>query len=517
MAALKNDPDLIIRPADKNLGMVILTRAAYSAACNELLSNTDNYKLDTLDISDRLHRTQQTTASCIAKLLAGIVDRKVKIPKNLCKQTDHYDNFKLYLQTTMHSAKIPQFTGLIKLHKMPSLHAKPVLRPIALAHTAANAHLSKVIAALIHPVMVQAYPWIIQDSLQVIRDLDTRMFSPDTIFVTGDIVGMYTNLSIANLIHRTVKFCKDTELMHPTVSAPIVSAIFKDSMVQFEGKVYLQSHGIPMGNPLSPDCANLYCAACEVTPRGRTDLTQPSYMGRLIDDYILIFENSTRENVDNFLHLIDESLGHDLTVEWNVNMESVDFLDLRLSKGPAMLQGLNGTLSLNVHQKTLNNYMYLPVGSGHHHNVHRAWIRAELIRYVTHSSLCSDYMNIVHTFTSRLAARGINTDFIKSVVNSVSYSDRQRYLYPQRSSSTQPLALIIPYDASTASLPVSAILRNEIESLVRTNRSFTDLFYTRDGKLRYLTAWKKGRNLGSLLCKEQDGSQRQPPNGGAVG
>ena len=212
----------------------------------------------------------------------------------------------------------------------------------------------------------------------------------------------------------------------------------------------------------------------------------------------MIFEDTTEDKVQDYLSFIEMLLGDSLKIEWKISTTSVDFLDINITRH---MSTEADSLELRVHQKALNNYMYLPIQSAHHKNVHKAWMRAELVRYVTHSS-CVQYYNVmVERFQNRLALRGISYDFTNPVVASVKYNDRNNYLYPAPSSKKpHPLALVIPYDSSTCHLKVSAFMRTEIEKLVLEDRSMRSLFYTRDGELLYLTSWTKGRNLGSLLC-----------------
>jgi hypothetical protein len=42
--ALKEDKDIIIKPADKNLGLCIVDREWYIKECSEILANTDTYR-----------------------------------------------------------------------------------------------------------------------------------------------------------------------------------------------------------------------------------------------------------------------------------------------------------------------------------------------------------------------------------------------------------------------------------------------------------------------------------------
>lgn len=256
-----------------------------------------------------------------------------------------------------------------------------------------------------------------------------------------------------------------------------------------------------MGNALSPDGANLNLAMREAPVFAMTTVCQPAYAARYIDDYTLIFRNTTLSQVQQFLSVMDAALGTHLNVTWEISDTSMNTLDLHVFKGPSLAQG---RLDYKVHQKTLNKYMYLPIGSAHKPNVHKAWIKAELIRYITHSSREEYYVEMVDVFTSRLVARGLGLNFLNSVVASVSYADKHKYLYPDEvlGSSSPPLALVVQYDSATRHIPVSAIMRRSIEELTRTEPGLRPLFFDAQGRHRYLTAWKTGSNLGDLLCKE---------------
>lgn len=496
LTALQNDTDIVVRPADKNLGLVMLYKSAYDAACVKTLSNAVNYT-PYPDAEAALADSKRSATTMVNLFVKAAGTGKIQIPPGITKDLN---NLRKYMVAPIGNAKVPQFTGLIKLHKMSTLQAEPVLRPIALAHVAANANISKVVAALFHPHIMDAYKWVLKDTYSIIRSIEAGTWTPHDIFVTGDIEGLYTNLPQDDIVESCAKFAQERNIMDAHVCRNIVRGIFNKSYVQFANQVRIQRNGIPMGNAFSPDSANLDLALRERSIFERSDLDQPSYFGRYIDDYTSIFKHTTVAKVEQFLHTLDELLGPHLHVTWQVSELSMDTLDLHVFKGPSMV---HGKLDFKVHQKALNKYMYLPLGTAHHRSVHKAWIRAELIRYITHSSRVEYYDEIVALFTTRLVSRGLGIDFIKSVASTVSYTDRARYLYPTLSpSGSQPLALVLQYNSSTRTLPVSALMRKAVEGFVLDNRDLTSLFFDTRGRHRYLTAWKKGGNLGSLLCKE---------------
>lgn len=70
-----------------------------------------------------------------------------------------------------------------------------------------------------------------------------------------------------------------------------------------------------------------------------------------------------------------------------------------------------------MHQKQLNRYLFIPQLSFHTESQHRAWIKAELLRFMRNTSDVTDYKHIRALFVGRLIARGFNRKFIRSACN----------------------------------------------------------------------------------------------------
>ena len=109
---------------------------------------------------------------------------------------------------------------------------------------------------------------------------------------------------------------------------------------------------------------------------------------------------------------------------------AADFLDLHIHKGQRFLQ--TGTLDLQVHQKALNKYLYLPFKSFHPWSVKTGFIVTELQRYVRNSSSREAFERIRLAFFSRLRDRGFPSRVITALFNRVQYSQRATLLRPRQ-------------------------------------------------------------------------------------
>jgi hypothetical protein len=167
---LKNQHHLTIKPADKNLGIVILNTDDYLEQCLKHLSSP-TYQL-TETFPDTLRRT-----------LENIVI-KYKFIINL--QSKALYNF--LLPPKQH--RIPRFYGLPKVHKSPSENGIPPLRPIV-SHT--NSLLSssaKFIDHVLQP-LARAYPDYLHNSTQLLQILTTMYITQDVLLISMDIISLF--------------------------------------------------------------------------------------------------------------------------------------------------------------------------------------------------------------------------------------------------------------------------------------------------------------------------------------
>ena len=91
----------------------------------------------------------------------------------------------------------------------------------------------------------------------------------------------------------------------------------------------------------------------------------------------------------------------------------------------------------SVYRKPGNAFSYLPYGSYHARHVFRGWLKAEVLRLLTHSSTPTIWIEECRRFYDHLRRRGYPAAAISSTFRKVSWSQRQHVLNPKMKSENE--------------------------------------------------------------------------------
>lgn len=482
---LRQQSELIVKPADKNLGLTVMTADAYHAAVRSHVENPAVY----VDVTDCVNDIILKTHGRLQQLVNRY---ECVLGSTLCK----------FLLQGLKMKDPPHLYIMPKLHKMKSMSAPIVGRPIAACHSWATTFVSIWLADILNECVAD-YPTIVTDRTHLIRELEGLRVSRDAWLLVFDIESLYP--------HVEHKGCTDacTEAVHnPSGDSRYRAAVqeflqfvLEYNVVSVQGKKYRQVYGGAMGTNCMPPAAQLYLArkwetkAEALWAERHPGKPFPSVFRRFIDDGFVIFEGSEQELLA-FVDVLNSTLDN-IKITYSYSRFQVDFLDTVIYKcmEDAMFSS-DGKVSLKVktHQKALNKYLYIPATSFHHPNVFKSFINAELIRYiVTNSDECW-YNCMVRKFTHRLCQRGYSRALIDSIASRVSYSNRQQHLTGSKgSANTGQTVMVMPYAQLVPELRLPQLLREQYETLGEALHV--------ELPQRPIVAYTKNRNLGSLLVK----------------
>eukprot|EP01052_Picozoa_sp_SAG31_P013257 SAG31_NODE_794_length_12043_cov_7.416192_1_plen_231_part_00 len=209
--------------------------------------------------------------------------------------------------------------------------------------------------------------------------------------------------------------------------------------------------------------------------------------------------------VEPFCSAYRAALARDnLDVTVSVSTVEAVMLDQQISKNQ------NGTLQLQVYQKPLSAYLYIPAHSAHQEHIQRGWIRGELIRYVKRSSKQHLYLATRAKFWHRLCARGFTAQFLTEIFQKVSYDSRRSYLnrdkqradcrmgttkIAQNGNTPQLLALTMPSTQRSRAMKVPAALFSVVQRWTTEKLNMPESIR----KAVFKTAWANTGKLDSLL------------------
>ena len=390
---LCHDADIIVKPADKNLGLTLINREWYIAECERQLADTSTYA-----------KVHNVSASGIQKMmLRFIATLEDKIPPN-----EH----KWLTRETERLSQLPHF------YIMPKLHKNPVKgRPIVASHSWSTWPLSKWVANRIN-AHAASQTTVLTDTNALIQLLQGLEFkeNDEILLSTADVESLYTSIPIEDALEAVgERLCAcgvDERFLQITLQA--TGLVLRFNYFEFNGHIYKQVKGLAMGTPLAPPVANLFLASKEA--RLMREVSAPLLYARFLDDILVVQKLGEAEPE----HLLWDGL-HSMHPNIKLTRESspcmVDFLDLQIYRdGKRLLH--------RVHQKALNKYLYISPRSCHPRHVIEGFVRTELIRYARNCSTELDFNRICHAFSNRLRERGFHPTFLKHLFASVDFQHR---------------------------------------------------------------------------------------------
>ena len=420
---LCHDADTIVKPADKNLGLTLISKEWYIAECERQLSDRSTY--------GRVHGVSLSGVQ--EKVLEFIATLEGHIPP-----TEH----KWLTRETRRLIQMPQF------YIMPKLHKNPVKgRPIVASHSWCTWPLSKWVANRIN-TYAASQDTVLTDTnalIALLRGVELRE-DDDIMLSTADVESLYTSIPIPGAlvaVEERLRACGvDESSLRITINA--VAYVLRNNFFECNGNVYHQRKGLAMGTPLAPPVANLFLASHEA--RLMSVVTPPLLYVRYLDD-ILVVQKLGEAEPEHLLWDGLHTMHPDIKLTRESSPSAVDFLDLQIYRqGKRLLH--------RVHQKALNKYLYISPRSCHPRHVIEGFVRTELIRYARNSSTELDFVKICHAFSNRLRERGFHPTFLKHLFASVNFKH-----YAIKRARETPMVFKALYMGRVANLALSRTIK----------------------------------------------------------
>lgn len=490
LSELQSNKEIIIKPADKNLGLTVLDREKYKAECLAHLMDTDVYqKLDPdIDL---------------------IMSELEVLLKQQPGGTISPEEWK-YFFTPPPSGFCPAlFYVIMKIHKSPA-----VGRPIAASHSWCTHHVSEWLDEKLRTI-VSKQKTFIKDSISLLLHLEELELPSDCLLATYDVTALYPSIPLGPA------YSYITQLLNRAVyeNAHLLSALLRwvmgNSFVEFDGARYRQIRGTAMGTPVAPAFATLFMSMFDEEMYNHPGHPHIILHKRYIDDGILIWKGS-KASLEDWLRAFNEILP-EIKITWSISENELDFLDLHIFKGERF-QNTN-ILDVSTFQKKMNKYLYVPSLSYHTTPCKKGFITSELKRYVLRSSSEALFGTVRQRFYDRLRGRGYTTAFLRPLFESVSFADRPALLLKAKLKSdgisgrktipavaslslpfahtdqppARPLIFKTQFDPLTEAMPLRRVL-GPLGQALHTARP--DIFGP-----RIITAWTLPKKIRHLLVR----------------
>jgi hypothetical protein len=391
---LANMRDIVIKPADKNLGPVILTRRQYETMCMDHLSDTNTYETITnFDPNKCYNLLENILEQHNMRYIqyGNNSNKRQKRETQLARSICQLKNSPLLRQAYFYCNPKMHKTGLIKKG-----------RPIVSSINSVTYHTSIYLHNILHIIMKYLNTTVPSSQAALLRMQNIQVHN-NSLILCADVKSLYPSIPIEyglSAVHRMLQMVTDKQLIK--INIPLTMALLQwvltNNYFTYNNTTYKQLTGTAMGTPVAPVYANIVLFWIDVECCKHK---LPMYMRYLDDIYSIV--NNEQQAVDTVatfnaqcptLKLDDVTIGR-----------SGVFLDIATSMQ-------NDKLTTKVYQKTINKYLYLKPTTNHSKSVLKNFILEELKRYRLICSEEHDYKDMARLFINRLQARTYNTRYI---------------------------------------------------------------------------------------------------------
>ena len=473
---LAQDPNLIIKQADKGSGIVLEDRENYIQDGLKHLSDKDIYEQVNSDPTIQLTKTINNYV------------QKMHSEGTIDTHTKDFLSFK-----ENQPPRTPQIYFLKKIHKCPI-----AVRPIVSSCGGPTERISQFVDHHLQPFVSQIKSYL-RDTKHLIQILENKRFPTKCTLVTIDVKSLYLNIphkeGIQAVINRLYFKNKNSHNLKipPNTLRDLLNIILTQNYFQFGEQTYHQLRGAAMGTKAAPAYANLFMA--ELEEELLEDLPiDPLLWKRFIDDVICILPITLKE-LPQIMHTLNKK--HP-TIKFTSEASNaqVDFMDLTIYKGDRYKN--TSKLDIKPYFKKTNKFQYLHYSSAHPRNTFSSLIKGEMTRLLRACSDESTYeatkTKLYHIFKDR----GYPHKLIRNTQALVPYANRQTTLQDkQRTSKQSGTFLIMEYNPQIKPSHIKNIIKPTPEE---------------ENTIPMPTlGFKKSSNLANILTRTKPKGVGKPP------
>jgi len=420
--------ELLLKITDKNLGLAAISKPWYLEECKRMLADEATY--DYISLDDLRYYQHEAM-------------ERIRV---IVESAAFSDDISEFLLASTEDQSIPEF------HAIPKVH-KPVwkLRPIVPSHSWVTRRASEVCDFTLRSFHRREFPWIVDSTREVLAHIAGKTITrSDSIWiVTGDVESFYTNVNTAEtveLIHTALSGLDSSHGIDHHYIRHLLDVVMLCNCFGFNDEFYHQINGVAMGTSCAPAFANVALGFkeqfIESIAKAAGDVQDGLILyNRYIDDILIIFQGS-RTALRSCLDNISSRL-QPFKISWEIHSsrEPASFLDVEFffdqGFGPVGIQS-------RVYRKRMNQHQYIPWSSAHPQTVKKAFVKAELTRFMVISSSQRLFEEKVLEFMQALGRRGYPSTILRIWKKQVNYEDRWYSLFKEKDTSVQGLPLMLP-------------------------------------------------------------------------
>ena len=323
LKGLSNDENLAVVKFDKGNGICLMNKEDYLQKLDIIVNDETKFT--------RVERGKRKNAK------HPLLKRQEDIEDNIKKHLKPYVPEDLRKQ--LMKKLIPRGTNAGKLYGTCKVH-KPSypLRPIVSMVNTPVYNLAKYLDKLIKPMIPQRYS--INSNVEFIKQMDEFEHQDGDYCISFDVVSLFTNIPLTETIEIVARcYCAETSSNKPSIPEESFVRLLQcatGGTFSHRQRLYKQTDGVSMGNPLAPTLANFFMGTMEKslmdpTPATGDSTTVPAMYVRYVDDIFCIFRKD--DDFKPFLMKLN-SYHPNLKFTYEMGGESLPFLDMKVTLEP---------------------------------------------------------------------------------------------------------------------------------------------------------------------------------------
>nr|VZI50128.1 unnamed protein product [Spirometra erinaceieuropaei] len=271
---LKNDDEIVIVPSDKGRATVVLDKSEYVAKAQQLINDNRSYKV--IDSDPK-------------KALVGKINKSLNQMRN-----ENAISEKDWRQMKPQDAALVRFYGFPKIHK-PNVSLRPI---VALKGTPTYG-LAKWLAKHLKG-LTDGSEHTAVSSTHFLEKLEGVAIAPDEVMVSFDVVSLFTSIpkELATKVINDLLERKYDEEGKPFKRKHVMELLdyCLRTYFTFNGQIYEQIQGTPMGSPISGHLAEAVMQELEAQV---FQSYMPKFWMRYVDDTFVILPRDMKETFKN--------------------------------------------------------------------------------------------------------------------------------------------------------------------------------------------------------------------------
>jgi hypothetical protein len=408
--SLRHNKDIEIKPADKNLGTVVMDKETYNTMCYEVLNDEETYEFVSPEHNYSADRGYALLRGILRKH-NQLYSQGSRLNQVIMEDSTKGESVKRQLSALARS--LLQLEGMArpgKFYVLPKMH-KPVVkgRPIVPSKGTMTYHTSRFLHNVLHPILKRLLT-VCQSNLDIILALTQLEDLPEgAVILCADVRSLYPSIpieygleSIDIILERHASDIVDYASRRLYID--LLRWVLTNNFLTFNSKEYHQRQGTAMGTPVAPTYANMVLSRLEEVCLA----LGPIFYRRFIDDLFVICRNElqARQIVEAFNSRCPSIQLESITIG-----KTGIFLDMEISIE-------DNKPMVNIYQKKINKYLYIPPTSNHPPHVMKNVIKGEIRRYRLLCQSEDTYKEITKLFKERLSHRGYDGHYLNEIFGS---------------------------------------------------------------------------------------------------